>query len=86
MKKKYINPVTEIVNVELLNIVCVSGDSYSLTSGAEWGGEGEYAPSEWIDEGHGGGNTGGYNTTVIEEDDEELFSRGKAWGGWDYNW
>ena len=86
MKKKYINPVTEIVNVELLNIVCVSGDSYSLTSGAEWGGEGEYAPSEWIDEGHGGGNTGGYNTTVIEEDDEDLFSRGKAWGGWDYNW
>ena len=86
MKKRYINPVTEIVRAELTNIVCVSGDSYSLTSGAEWGGEGQYAPGEWIDEGHGGGNTGGYKTTVIEEDDDDLASRSKGWDGWDFLW
>ena len=86
MKKKYINPVTEIVNVELLNIVCGSGNSYKLTSGAEWGGEGEYAPGEWITEEQIDGSIGGYSTSTIEETDEDIASRGKAWGGWDYNW
>ena len=85
MKKKYVNPITDIIDSDLSNVVCTS-KTYSLTGGAEWGGEGEYAPGEWIDEGYGGGNTGGYNTEGIEETDEDIPSRAKAWGDlWDWD-
>ena len=87
MKKIYLRPVLNIKVVRHINYLCAGSEPLRQTSpSAEWGDQGQFAPSEWIDEGHGGGNTGGYNTTVIEEDDEDLFSRGKAWGGWDYNW
>lgn len=79
MKKKYVNPITEIFDSELQNIVCAS-KTYSLTSGAEWGGEGEYAPSEWIIEGQTGTETGGYTVNPIVETDEDIPSRGKEWG------
>ena len=86
MKKTYINPVTEVVSTELANIVCASGNTYKLTTGAEWGGEGEYAPGEWITEGQIDGSIGGYTTSTIEETDEDIESRSKGLSGWDTNW
>lgn len=86
MKKTYINPVTEVVSTELANIVCASGNTYKLTTDAEWGGEGEFAPGEWITEGQIDGSIGGYTTSTIEETDEDIVSRGKGWSGWDTNW
>lgn len=86
MKKTYINPVTEVVSTELANIVCASGNTYKLTTSAEWGGEGEYAPGEWITEEQIDGSIGGYSTSTIEETNGDFASRSKGWSGWDTNW
>ena len=85
MKKKYVIPATEYYQLELFEMINASNTT-SLNTGAEWGGSGEYAPDDWINEGQEGGNTGGYTTTPIEDDDDDLPSRGKAWGDlWDWD-
>ena len=85
MKKKYVNPITEIFGSELSDMVCAS-NTYSLSGGAEWGGEGEYAPGEWVNEGYEGDETGGYDVIGFEETDGDIESRGKAWGDlWDWD-
>lgn len=85
MKKKYVNPITEIYGSELSDMVCASKNTV-ITGGAEWGGEGEYAPGEWINEGQQTGETGGYTTTPIGDDEWDLPSRAKAWGDlWDWD-
>lgn len=86
MKKKYVNPITEFFGSELSDMVCASQTTV-VTGGANWGGEGEYAPDDWINEGQTGSDTGGYTTTPIEDDDGlDLPSRGKAWGDlWDWD-
>lgn len=82
MKKKYVNPITELYSAESLEIMGPShhSNTYSLTSGAEWGDSGEYAPEDWIIEGQTGTATGGYTVNPIEETDDDIISRGKAWG------
>lgn len=83
MKKKYISPTTEIIDSEFLDVVCAS-KKYSVNTGAQWGGEGEYAPGEWINQGYGGSDTGGYTTSPIEDTEDDIPSRGKEWGDlWD---
>ncbi len=76
MKKKYVNPVTETFSSELSNVIC--GSQYSINGNGSWGGSGDYAPDEWINEGHGEGSTGGYTTDPISDDEEDLPSRSKG--------
>lgn len=76
MKNQYIKPVTETAEVELQKMICVSKQVYGLNRHAEWGDEGQYAPKEWIDEGHP--NDIPWPAVRIDDDTEDLASRSKG--------
>lgn len=72
MKKIYIKPVAEFELVEPNDVICASKDTIASAS-AEWGAEGDYAPGEWMNEGHS--PTTDWSSVGIEEDTKDLFSR-----------
>ena len=74
MKKTYISPRLFILNAEASEMICAS--RYSVHGGTQWGTEGEYAPSEWINEGHDGESFSGYDVVDFgDEGDDDLPSR-----------
>ena len=84
MKKIYISPRLFVLDVEPSEML--KGSNYTMKGGTQWGGEGEYAPGEWINEGQQTGETGGYTTTPIGDDEWDLPSRAKGWGDlWDWD-
>ena len=87
MKKKYVIPATELFQLELLEMINASNKTTtSLDVNGQWGGTGEYAHDDWNTEEQGGGNTGGFNTSPIGDDDDDLPSRAKGWGDlWDWD-
>ena len=84
MKKIYVSPRLFILNSEASAMICAS-ETYSLNGGANWGAEeGEYSPGEWVNEGVGGSDNGGYTTNPIEDDEDDLPSRAKSGSIWDW--
>lgn len=71
MKKTYIKPIAEFEPVEPNDVICASNPLESK-SRAEWGSKGEYAPGEWMNEGHSGDS---WPSVPIEEDTKDLWSR-----------
>lgn len=49
MKKTYITPETDLTLLEPIHILAAT---VTKTTHAEWGAEGDYAPSIWVNEGH----------------------------------
>lgn len=72
MKKIYIKPLAEFELVEPNDVICASKDTIASAS-AEWGDRGDYAPGEWMNEGHS--PTTAWPSVGIEEDTKDLFSR-----------
>ena len=87
MKKIYVSPRLYVLISEASAMICAS-ETYKLNGGANWGApEGEYSPAEYVNEGHShndGSTTGGYTTTPIEEDEDDLPSRSKSSLLWDW--
>lgn len=85
MKKIYVSPRLFVLNSEASAMICAS-ETYKLNGGANWGApEGEYSPAEYVNEGHNDGSTtGGYTTSPIEDDDDDLPSRSKSSLLWDW--
>lgn len=85
MKKIYVSPRLFVLNSEASAMICAS-ETYKLNGGANWGApEGEYSPAEYVNEGHNDDSTtGGYTTTPIEEDEDDLPSRSKSSLLWDW--
>ncbi len=78
MKNVYIAPVTETTKIEISSFVCAS-PVYRLSRYAEWGDEGTYAPSEWVNEKKPTESLPGYpKVTVIMDDPDDLPSRSKG--------
>lgn len=72
MKKIYIKPVAEFELVEPNDVICASKDTTASAS-AEWGDNGQFAPGEWMNEGHVPDTN--WPSVGIQEDEKDLFSR-----------
>lgn len=72
MKKIYIKPVAEFELVEPNDVICASKDTIASAS-AEWGDNGQFAPGEWMNEGHARDTD--WPSVGIQEDEKDLFSR-----------
>ncbi len=86
MKKIYVSPRLFVLISEASAMICAS-ETYKLNGGANWGApEGESSPAEYVNEGHkeGSSSTGGYTTSPIEDDDDDLPSRSKSSLLWDW--
>lgn len=72
MKKVYVKPIVEFEPMEPNDVICASNETTTYVS-AGWGAEGDYAPGEWMNEGHS--PTTDWPSVGIEEDTKDLFSR-----------
>ncbi len=76
MKKIYISPRLFVLDVEPSEML--KGSNYTMKGGTQWGGEGQYMPGEWKDEGYmdNSEEVGGFDVVeIIEDKDDKIWSR-----------
>lgn len=79
MKKQYIIPQTDITAVTFEGIIC---SSVTVSTKAQWGAEGTYAPGVWVNEGQSGSVVGGFPAVSASSEEDDWASRSNS-GLWE---
>lgn len=75
MKSVYIQPQTDIFELEIINAIAAST---TFNPKVDFGSEGTYAPSVWVNESYESTNLEGFDVIGIENDDAGRSSRANS--------